>query len=217
MSLPKIAIIGGTGNLGSAIGWRLARAGYPVTLGSRSSETAEAKAAELGHNVAGATNADAAAAGEIVIVTVPFAAQAATYAEIKPHVAGKIVVDTTVPLVPPKVMRVQLPPEGSAAALASALLGEDVRMTSAFHNVAAHKLSQDIAIECDILVFGDEKDARSEVVALADAIGLRGVHAGALVNSAAAEAMTSLLIFINKTYQVDGAGIAITGKLIPVS
>ncbi|GGA37482.1 NADPH-dependent F420 reductase [Sphingomonas psychrolutea] len=217
MSLPNIAIIGGTGNLGSAIGWRLARAGYSVTLGSRSEEGAQAKAATLGHGIAGARNTEAAAAGDIVIVTVPFAAQAATYAEIKPHVAGKIVVDTTVPLVPPKVMRVQLPSEGSAAALAAAALGDGVRMTSAFHNVAAHKLAQDIAINCDILVFGDEKDARTEVVALADAIGLRGVHAGSLVNSAAAEAMTSLLIFINKTYQVDGAGIAITGTLIPLS
>jgi NADPH-dependent F420 reductase len=217
MSLPTIAIIGGTGNLGSAIGWRLARAGYSITLGSRSAENAQTKAMTLGHGMTGASNAEAAAAGEIVIVAVPFSAQAATYAEIKPHVAGKIVVDTTVPLVPPKVMRVQLPPEGSAAALAAAALGDGVRMTSAFHNVAAHKLAQDIAIDCDILVFGDEKDARAEVVALADAIGLRGVHAGALVNSAAAEAMTSLLIFINKTYQVDGAGIAITGKLVPVS
>jgi 8-hydroxy-5-deazaflavin:NADPH oxidoreductase len=217
MSLPTIAIIGGTGNLGSAIGWRLARAGYSITLGSRSAENAQTKATTLGHGMTGASNAEAAAAGDIVIVAVPFSAQAATYAEIKPHVAGKIVVDTTVPLVPPKVMRVQLPPEGSAAALAAAALGDGVRMTSAFHNVAAHKLAQDIAIDCDILVFGDEKDARAEVVALADAIGLRGVHAGALVNSAAAEAMTSLLIFINKTYQVDGAGIAITGKLVPVS
>ena len=217
MNLPTIAIIGGTGNLGSAIGWRLARAGYAVTLGSRSAENARTKATVLGHGLTGASNAEAAAAGEIIIVAVPFSAQAATYAEIKPHVAGKIVVDTTVPLVPPKVMRVQLPAEGSAAVLAAAALGEGVRMTSAFHNVAAHKLAQDIAIDCDILVFGDEKDARAEVVALADAIGLRGVHAGALVNSAAAEAMTSLLIFINKTYQVDGAGIAITGKLVPVS
>ena len=217
MSLPKIAIIGGTGKLGSALGWRLARAGYPVILGSRSAEGAQAKATALGHGILGATNVDAAVTGDIVIVTVPFAAQAATYAEIRSHVSGKIVVDTTVPLVPPKVMRVQLPPEGSAAALAAATLGEDVRMTSAFHNVAAHKLAQDIAVACDILVFGDEKDARTEVVKLADAAGLRGVHAGALVNSAAAEAMTSLLIFINKTYQVDGAGIAITGKLMPVS
>jgi NADPH-dependent F420 reductase len=212
----KIAIIGGTGHLGSALAWRLARAEREVIIGSRTQESAAAKAAELGHGLTGMANAAAAAAADLVIVTVPFAAQAATLEDIKPHVAGKIVVDTTVPLVPPKVMRVQLPPEGSAAAKAAAILGDEVRVVSAFHNVAAHKLAQDVDVACDILVFGDEKAARAEVVALADAIGLRGVHAGALVNAAAAEAMTSLLIFINKNYQVDGAGIRITGDLKPL-
>jgi 8-hydroxy-5-deazaflavin:NADPH oxidoreductase len=212
----KIAIIGGTGNLGRALAWRLARAGHDVVIGSRTAESAVAKAAELGHALTGMTNADAAAAADLVIVTVPFAAQSATLQDIKPHVAGKILVDTTVPLVPPKVMRVQLPPEGSAAAKAAAILGDGVRVVSAFHNVAAHKLAQDVDVACDILVFGDEKSARAEVVALADAIGLRGIHAGALVNAAAAEAMTSLLIFINKNYQVDGAGIRITGELKPL-
>ena len=106
-----------------------------------------------------------------------------------------------------------MPEEGSAAARAAAMLGDDVRLVSAFHNVAAHRLAMDVDVECDILVFGDEKAARAEVVELADAIGLRGIHGGALVNSAAAEAMTSLLIFINKNYKVDGAGIRITGKL----
>jgi 8-hydroxy-5-deazaflavin:NADPH oxidoreductase len=161
-------------------------------------------------------NADAADAADLVIITVPFSAQASTLEDIKPHVAGKIVVDTTVPLVPPKVMRVQLPPEGSAAAKAAVILGDGVRLVSGFHNVAAHNLAQDVDVDCDILVFGDEKAARAEVVALADAIGLRGIHAGALVNAAAAEAMTSLLIFINKHYQVDGAGIRITGDLKPL-
>jgi NADPH-dependent F420 reductase len=213
----KIAVIGGTGNLGSALAWRLARAGRDVVIGSRTAESAQAKAAELGHGLTGMANADAAKAADIVFVTVPFAAQAATLEDIKPHVAGKIVVDTTVPLVPPKVMRVQLPPEGSAAVKAAAILGDDVRMVSGFHNVAGHKLAQDVDVECDILVFGDEKAARAEIVALADAIGLRGIHAGALVNAAAAEAMTSLLIFINKTYQVDGAGIRITGDMKPVA
>jgi 8-hydroxy-5-deazaflavin:NADPH oxidoreductase len=212
----KIAIIGGTGNLGSALAWRLARAGREVVIGSRTAETAVAKAAELGHGLTGMVNADAAAAADVVIITVPFSAQASTLEDIKPHVAGKIVVDTTVPLVPPKVMRVQLPPEGSAAAKAAAILGEGVRVVSGFHNVAAHKLAQDVDVDCDILVFGDEKAARAEVVALADAIGLRGIHGGALVNAAAAEAMTSLLIFINKHYQVDGAGIRITGALKPL-
>ena len=213
LSDQTIAVIGGTGNLGSALAWRLARAGHRVIIGSRAAAAAEARAAELGHGLTGAANADAARAADIVIVTVPFAAQAATLADIAPVVAGKLVVETTVPLVPPKVMRVQLPPEGSAAERARGLLGEGVRLASGFHNVAAHKLAQDIDIDCDILVFGDSKDDRALVVAMADAIGCRGVHGGALANSAAAEALTSLLIFINKTYAVDGAGIRITGDL----
>lgn len=215
MSLPAIAIVGGTGNLGAAIAWRLARAGYPVVIGSRSADGAQKAAADLGHGLSGATNIDAAAGADIVIVTVPFAAQDATLRDIAPHVAGKLVVDTTVPLVPPKVMRVQLPAEGSAALRAQAALGEGVTLVSAFHNVAAHKLAQDIDIGCDVLVFGDDKAARGQVVALADAMGLRGLHGGALCNSAAAEALTSILIFLNKTYKVDGAGIRITGDLIP--
>jgi len=215
MRAGTIAVVGGTGNLGAAIAWRLARAGRDVIIGSRKAEAAQEKAAELGHGLRGMGNAEAAAAAELIIVTVPFAAQESTLADIKPHVAGKIVVDTTVPLVPPKVMRVQLPPEGSAAAKAEALLGEGVTLVSAFHNVAAHKLAQDIDVGCDVLVFGDDKAARGQVVALADAMGLRGLHGGALVNSAAAEALTSILIFMNKTYKVDGAGIRITGELIP--
>ena len=211
-----IAVIGGTGQLGSALAWRLAKAGHTVIIGSRAADSASARAAELGHGIVGMANADAAREGAIVLVTVPFSAQAATLDEIKPHVAGKIVVDTTVPLVPPKVMRVQLPEEGSAAACAGRLLGEDVRLVAAFHNVAAHRLAEEGEVDCDILVFGDEKSARAEVVALADAVGLRGIHAGPLVNAAAAEAMTSLLIFINKNYKVDGAGIRITGEMKPI-
>lgn len=213
MGANTIAVIGGTGHLGAAIAWRLARAGRDLIIGSRRADAAKAKAAELGHGLRGMSNAEAAAAADLVILAVPFAAQEATLSEIRPHVQHKVVVDTTVPLVPPKVMRVQLPPEGSAAVRTAALLGEGVRVVSAFHNVAAHKLAQDIDVACDVLVFGDDKDARAQVVALANAMGLRGLHAGALANSAAAEAMTSILIFLNKTYQVDGAGIRITGEL----
>jgi NADPH-dependent F420 reductase len=110
-------------------------------------------------------------------------------------------------------MRVQLPPEGSAAARAQKLLGEGVRVVSAFHNVAAHKLATDAVVDCDVLVFGDQKEAREPVIALAAAAGLRGLHGGALANSAAAEALTSVLIFMNRTYSVDGAGLRITGEL----
>ena len=213
MTGETIAVIGGTGKLGTAIARRLAKAGRKVIIGSRSAQSAERAAAEVGLGLTGLANADAAIAGSILIVTVPFAAQEQTLAEIAPHVAGKIVVDTTVPLVPPKVMRVQLPPEGSAAQRAQKLLGPGVRVVSAFHNVAAHKLATDQDINCDVLVFGDDKSARAEVVALVAQTGLRGIHGGALANSAAAEAMTSVLIFINKTYQVDGAGVLITGQL----
>lgn len=207
-----IAVAGGTGNLGGALAWRLARAGHKVIIGSRSAESAQKAAAEMGHGAEGRANADAAAAADIIIISVPFAAQEGTLRDIAPHAAGKIVVETTVPLVPPKVMRVQLPAEGSAAVKAQAILGDDVKVVSAFHNVAAHKLAQDMDVGCDVLVFGDDKAARGEVIKLANDAGLRGIHAGALANSAAAEALTSILIFINKTYSVDGAGIRITGE-----
>lgn len=215
MNGPTIAVIGGTGNLGAAIARRLAKAGRQVVIGSRSAENARKAADELGLGITGLQNAAAARAGDIVLVTVPFAAQEATLLDIRDHVSGKIVVDTTVPLVPPKVMRVQLPSEGSAAERARRIVGEDVQMVSAFHNVAAHKLATDEDVACDVLVFGDDKAARSVVVELAEATGLRGLHGGALANSAAAEALTSVLIFMNKTYGVDGAGIQITGKLTP--
>jgi NADPH-dependent F420 reductase len=208
-----IAVVGGTGKLGAAIARRLAKAGRKVIIGSRSAEHAEKVAAELGFGLTGLSNVDAAKAGHIVIVTVPFAAQEATLAGISPYVAGKIVVDTTVPLMPPKVMLVQLPSEGSAAVRARNLLGEGITVVSAFHNVAAHRLATDQDIDCDVLIFGDEKAARTKVIELANQIGLRGIHGGALANSAAAEAMTSLLIFISKIYQVDGPGIQITGNL----
>lgn len=209
-----IAVLGGTGDLGSAIARRLAKAGRKVIIGSRRAESGQEAAKRLGFGLTGTDLVSAAKMADIVIVTVPFAAQEATLKEVAPYVAGKIVVDTTVPLVPPRVMRVQMPVEGSAAARAAGFLGEDVRVVSAFHNVAAHKLIQDIDVGCDVLVFGDDKAARSEVIALVGDCGLRGIHAGALVNSAAAEAMTSILIFINKTYKVDGAGIQVTGTLI---
>jgi 8-hydroxy-5-deazaflavin:NADPH oxidoreductase len=209
-----IAIVGGTGKLGAAIAGRLAKVGRQVVIGSRDIERAQKIAGNLGFGVTGASNADAAAAGAIVMVTVPFASQEATFLEIAPYLAGKIVVDTTVPLMPPKVMRVQLPPEGCAAVRAQRLLGDGARVVSAFHNVAAHKLATEEEIECDVFVFGDDRAARDKVVELARQLGLRGLHGGSLANSAAAEALTSILIFINKTYRVDGAGIQITGTLI---
>lgn len=216
-ALPTLAVLGGTGHLGGALARRWARAGYPVILGSRdasrAAQAAAGLAADCGVPVRGLANRDAAQAAEIVVVTVPWATQQAVLEEIRPAVTGKLLIDATVPLVPPKVMRVQLPAEGSAAVRAQQVLGLETTVVSAFHNVAAHKLAGPLPVDCDVLVFGDQKEARERVVALAAAAGLRGLHAGALVNSAAAEALTSVLIFINKTYGVDGAGLRITGEL----
>jgi 8-hydroxy-5-deazaflavin:NADPH oxidoreductase len=209
--MASIAVIGGTGHLGKGIARRLAKAGHDVTIGSRAAEKAEGIAAEMGLGTKGASNDDAAQGRDVVIVTVPYENQEATLKQIRDKVGSAIVVDTTVPLVPPKVMRVQLPAAGSAAAEAREHLGPDVRFVTAFHNVAAHILDTDAKVDCDVLVFSDDVEARNTVVSLVGDMDMRGLSGGALVNSAAAEAITSLLIYMNKTYKADGAGIRFTG------
>jgi len=161
--------------------------------------------------VSGEVNRAAARAAGIVVVTVPYASHEAILEDIAAAVSGKIVVDTTVPLVPPRVARVQLPPAGCAAVAGRAILGDAVDMVSAFHNVAAHALASDDTVACDVLVFGDSRKARARVIELVEALGLRGIHGGSLANSAAAEALTSVLIFVNRAYGVDGAGVMLTG------
>jgi NADPH-dependent F420 reductase len=213
---PTLAIIGGTGALGTGLSMRWAAAGYPVVIGSRSPEKAAAAAraitAENGAPpVRGDSNEAAARAGDIVVIAVPFSSHDTTLDEIKNAVAGKIVVDAVVPLVPPKVSLVQLPAQGSAAQMAQARLGDSVRVVSAFHNVGAAKLAAGGAVDCDVLVFGNDRPSRDTVIALAHALGTRGIDGGPLANSAAAEALTSVLIGINRRYKIDGAGIRITG------
>ena len=215
-TLPVIGILGGTGALGKGLAIRWAAAGYPIVIGSREGAKAEAAASELAAGaravaVRGMDNLAAAHVAEIAVVTVPFANHLAILREVRGELSGKILVDTTVPLMPPKVAIVQLPPEGSAAVAAQRLLGGTVRVVSAFQNVAAHKLQAGQPIDCDVLICGDDKAARETVIGLAKAIGLRGIDAGPLANSVAAEALTSILIGINRRYKVDGAGIRITG------
>lgn len=217
-----IAVIGGTGAEGSGIATRLAKAGHRIVIGSRDAAKAQAGAAEMarvldaagvaGADIRGAANGDAAASAEIVILTVPYAAQRPTVEDIRDQLAGKILVDATAPLVPPRVNRVQLPGGGSAVAAIQALLGEATRVVSAFQNVSAEKLRQlDHAVDCDVLVCADDAPARQAVIDLVASMGLRGVDGGPICNSAAAEALTSLLIWVNRKYKVPGAGIRITG------
>ena len=219
-TLPVLAILGGTGDLGTGLARRWAQAGYQVIIGSRTLEKAEAALADLHEVMAdrGVTelavqamvNPDAAAAADIVCLTVPFSHQASTLESVSPALQGKILIDVTVPLVPPKVARVQLPPQGSAGQLAQELLGEGVAVVSAFQNVAAAHLQEGRGVDCDVLVCGNKKAAREEVIKLVEAAGMRGFHAGMINNAAAAEALTSVLITINKQYGCH-AGIRITG------
>lgn len=206
-----IAVIGGTGALGSGLARRLARAGHPIVIGSRDPAKAETAARDI-PGASGAGQADAARQAAVVILAVPFASQADTLAAISSACAGKLVIDTTVPLVPPKVGTAQLPPEGCAALKTKKLLDPTARVASAFHNVSAAKLQSDGEIECDVLVFGDDAAAREDAMTVVRAAGLRAFHGGPLANSAAAEALTSVLITVNRLYKVDGAGIRLVGR-----
>lgn len=214
----RVAVIGGTGAEGGGLALRLASAGFAVTIGSRLADKATAAAAQLSATLAGrgvvtgTDNVGAAANADIVFLTVPYAAQRDTVELIAPQLTGKILVDATAPLVPPKVARVQLPEGGSAVAAIQAMLGEQVRVVSALQNVAAEKLRDlEHEVSCDILVCGDDPDARREIVGLLAEAGMHGIEAGPIANSAAAEALTSVIIAINRAHKVTGAGIRIVG------
>jgi 8-hydroxy-5-deazaflavin:NADPH oxidoreductase len=216
--MKTVAIIGGTGNQGPGLALLWAKSGrYHVIIGSREAMKAQIVAESLNTRlgqklVQGVTNTEAAAAAEIVVLTVPYSAHVETLESIRTQLSGKILVDVTVPLQPPKVSRVYIPPGGSATAEAQALLGEAVRVVCGFQNVSAvHLGNLDEPFECDVLVCGEDKDAKAEAVALAEAAGLRGIDAGPLQNAVVVEGLTAVLIGINKRYDAAGAGIKLTG------
>jgi len=213
----KIAILGGTGKEGGGLALRWASKGHRVIIGSRSIERAQAAAAaineRLGVSLAtGNGFAAAAAEAEIVTLAVPYAAQQETAKEVASALVGKILIDVTVPLVPPQVSRVQLPAGRSAVEALQELLGPEVRVVSAFQNISAHHLDDlEAEVDCDVLVCADDKAAGEAVIALSAQIGLRAWYAGPLCNSVVSEGLTSVLIALNRRYKVPGSGIRITG------
>jgi NADPH-dependent F420 reductase len=216
---PTIAIIGGTGALGTGLARRWALAGYSVVIGSRSADSAAKAAGALTDllreknvqgRVSGAENVEAAKIVEIVVLAVPFSQHAGALAALRGAVQGKLVLDTTAPLVPPRVGTVQLPASGSAAVATQATLGEGVSVVSAFQTVAADKLQALGPMEGDVLVCGNKRDDCDRVIELVQATGLRGLYAGPLANSAASEALTSVLITINRQFKCQ-AGIKLVG------
>lgn len=216
-SIVTVAVLGGTGKEGSVLAMRWALHGYRVIIGSRDADRANERAAELndqlgGDYLLGMENSEAAQQAVLVVLTVPYSAHQDTLESVAPYLDGKILVDVTVPIMPPKVRTVYIP-DGKAAALeARGLLGDGVRIVSAFQNVSHEKLTDPHApVDCDILVTGDDDDAKQEVIRLVEAAGMRGIDAGPLDNAVAAESLTPVLLYINRKYKVTGAGIRITG------
>ena len=212
-----IAILGGTGDLGTGLAIRWSRAGHRIVIGSRRLEKAQAAVDHLA-TISPETpavpmeNPGAAAAGDIVVLTVPAEHQVSTLETVREGLTGKILIDVTAPLVPPRVGTVQLPPEGSAGKRAQDVLGDHVMVVSAFQNIAAHLLQEDVQIECDVLVAGNKRAARDKVIELIAEAGLTGWHAGPIENAAAAEALTSILIQINRRHEISHSGIKIVGQ-----
>jgi 8-hydroxy-5-deazaflavin:NADPH oxidoreductase len=215
--LLTIAVLGGTGKEGKGLAYRWANAGYQVLVGSRSVDRARAVADELTSllenkaSVEGTDNLDAAQKANVIVVTVPYAAHRETLESVRDAVQGKLVIDVTVPLVPPKVTKVQMPPAGSAAQEARLILGEGVEVCAAFQNISYEHLMKNGKIDCDVLVTGSGKEARLETLKLVEAAGLKGWDAGPIENSVVAEGLTSVLIHINKQYNSIHAGIKVTG------
>ena len=220
MSGETIAIIGGAGELGLGLTLRFAHAGAKIVIGSRDEAKAQeaasrVKAAVANADIAGASNVTAAAQATIVILAVPFSAQAAILKTVRPSLKTAILVDATVPLAatiggrPTRLLGVW---EGSAAQAARDLL-PGVPVVSAFHNVSADIL-QDLAAkpDCDVLICGDDPAAKERVSALVKLIpGLRPLDAGPLEMSRIVEGLTTLLISLNRRYKVHDSGIRITG------
>ena len=212
-----VAVLGGTGKEGSALAQRWALNGLQVIIGSRDAARAASRAEELnaelgGDYLQGLGNAEAAAAADVVVLSVPYDAHKATLEGVKDQLAGKVLVDITVPLKPPKVRTVHLPEGQSAALEAQALLGENVKVVAAFQNISYIKLA-DLKgdVDCDVLVCGNDDEAKATVVQLIEAAGMRGIDAGTLPNAIAIEALTPVLLYINKKYGVKSSGIHITG------
>ncbi len=220
MTKPTLAVIGGTGEEGSGLALRWAADGYSVLIGSRSRERAVAAAAELKSmmppelpaRISGDSNAGAAAAADVIVLSVPYSSQTGILEQIRAGCQGKTVVSVVVPLKPPRVSRVWRPPGGSAAEEAQALLGEEARVVAAFQNISATHLKElEHNVDCDILVTGDDKAAKQTAIELARAAGMRGIDAGPLLNSSVSEGLTAVLIGINIRNKVKGSGIRITG------
>lgn len=211
----RITLVGGTGHEGRGLALRWARAGHAVTLASRDPERARGCAAELGREhgiaLAGAGHVEALCGAEVAVIAVPYAAHRDTLEVLRPSLDGCVVIDVTVPLRPPKVREVFVPEAGSAALEAREVLGAGARIAATLHHVSAEHLADaGRAIDGDVLVCADDGIASEVAMSLVGDLGLRAIDAGPLVNAVALEALTPVLLHVNRRYGAR-AGIRITG------
>ncbi|HEY7493114.1 MAG TPA: NADPH-dependent F420 reductase [Candidatus Tectomicrobia bacterium] len=212
-----VSILGGTGEQGPGMALRWAKAGVDIIIGSRQLARATHMAAELNQElgrdlIRGMENPEAAAAADVVALTVPFAAHRSTIEAVKTSLSGKILIDVCVPLDPDNPRKMRFPPAGSATEEAQEILGENARVVAAFQNVAAHELRHHThPIDCDVLVCGNDRDARQTVIRLVEQMGLHPVDAGLAYNARIIEGLTALLIGLNIRHKVKGSGIRLTG------
>jgi NADPH-dependent F420 reductase len=213
----KIAILGGTGDQGPGLALRWALKGHEVIIGSRSKEKAETVAAELNaelgqSKIKGLDNVQAAQEAEISVLTVPYSAHLATLESVKNQVRGKIFIDVSVPLDPENARRMKMPAAGSATEEAQEFFGPETKVVAAFQNVAAHLLRDPKhAIDCDVLVCGNDAEAKKTVIGLVTEMGLQAYDVGPAESARVIESITSMLIRLNIRNKVKGAGIRITG------
>jgi len=210
-ALGPVAIIGGTGRLGMALAKRLSRADIQVIIGSRALVKAKSAAASLGPAARGLSNGDAAAAGRVIVVSVPYAAHRVTVDSLAAGFGEKVVIDAAVPRVTNGHMRVDRPPAGSLAMEAKSLL-PDAKVAAAFHTVSSAMLN-DLTRppHGDVLVCADDPEAREAAEELVRAVGMRPVDAGGLSQSHALEQIAGLLLVVNRRYRRRDLGITIAG------
>ncbi len=219
----RIGIVGGTGREGRGLGLRWARAGHDVALGSRDEARARARAEELvaasstgagagAGKIEGGSNEWAVSAADVVVLSVPYAAHEETLRALAPHLAGRVVVDITVPLKPPKVLEVNLPAGGAAALEAQAILGPGTPVAAALHHVSSTHLGDaDHPVDCDVLVCSDDARAMETTLGLVRELGVRAFDAGPLRNAVALESLTPVLLHLGRKNKSPGVGIRFTG------
>lgn len=209
----KVAIVGGTGNLGSALALRLGAPGVKIIIGSRDAEKAKHAVETLkpklrAGELVGATNREAVTDADFVVIAVPYEGHAQMVSDLKGQLAGKIVIDTVVPL---RKIQPFVPPAGSALQEAQQIIGDEAPVIGALHNISAVDLGDVDAPLGDVLVCGDNPDAKARVMEVIERIGATAYDGGSAACAYVIEGLTGVIIHLNRKYKSKHGSIKIAG------